>query len=191
MARRVSIVVVLVAMFFCCGCSRVAKEGLYSFQGASGKFIIIKGSGAQLSGLADGYGKVKIEPFTSDINSVCPRDFFSKLAIELPEKLEYRKEPKKDKPGIRFFQGPGDRTLVIRGTVIHYETADLMGVAMGPMEQAICRVSFIDQSDETVLGEVNCIGRVKSSLRKGPGELAEGVAKGVLGVLKPKKSEDD
>ena len=191
MVKRVSVVVVLVAVFFCCGCvSRLAKEGLYSVKGAEGKFLVIKGSKAQLAGLADKYGNVKIVPFTSEVNSVCPRDFFSKLAAKLPEELKYRKEPKEDDPGVRLFLGPRERTLVIRGTVIHYETASLMGVAMGPMEQAICRVSFIDETDDTVLGEVNCIGRVKSSLRKGPGELASGVAKGIQSVLKPKKSKD-
>jgi hypothetical protein len=57
---------------------------------------------------------------------------------------------------------------------------------LGPLDEAICRVQFIDAANGAVLGEANCTGRVKSSVRTGPQELAKGVGKAIKKLIKSK-----
>ena len=47
------------------------------------------------------------------------------------------------------------------------------------MEEAVCRIKLTDKSSGKVLGSGDCYGRAKSSLRKGPEELAEGTGIGI------------
>ena len=40
----------------------------------------------------------------------------------------------------------GGKTLLVRGTIIHYEDAGTIGTLVGPLEEVICRAEFVDES---------------------------------------------
>ena len=176
----------LLALSVLPGCGRGVKEGLYAVTGASGKVQVISGNKDAINDLANQYGNVTIESFGNSAHPDVPYQFFTKLQDKLAEEPKYRKDPSGDDPGVPFFTGPAHRTIVIRGDLIHYESAELMDMATGPLEQAICRVRLYDAASNQPLGEANCSGQAKSSVRKGPEELAHGVAKAVRKLLKPK-----
>ncbi|MCD6304556.1 MAG: hypothetical protein J7M21_06305, partial [Planctomycetes bacterium] len=72
---------------------------------------------------------------------------------------------------------PAGRTLVVRGTVIHYESASTLGFVIGPLEEVIVRAELVDKDTQRVLGRANCIGRTKASINAGPKQKAKGLAK--------------
>ncbi len=176
------------------GCSRGISEGVHALTGSSGKFVFIQGTKEQTSQLAGQYGGVTVEPFQNDVGEVCSQEFLNLVPGEITEALQYAsrsitdkvKGVSKDEKG-PFFTGPADKTLVIKGRVIQYDIGGVVDKAAGPLDEAICRVQFVDGQTGAVLAEGNCTGRVKSAVRTGPKELAEGVAKAVQKILKPKK----
>ena len=173
------------------GCSRGIKEGLYAIKGSSGKASLIKG---ETSRLAEEYGSFRVEPFQNDVGDICPEEFLAELGPAIEESLQYKsksfkdslKGKKKEELG-PFFAGPTEKILVIKGVVIQYDMGSLMDKAASPMDEAICRIRIYDGGDDSLLAEANCTGRSKSSVRTGPKELAEGVAKGIKKLLKVEK----
>ena len=192
------------AILFICsgmvGCTTGIKEGLHTLKGSSGKIVLIKGESETLETLAYEYGSFKVEPFVSDVGDTCPQEFLDQLPSAIENALAYKSRSLKDR--IRgkdkeelgpFFTGPVDKTLLIKGSIIQYEVANLVDKAASPMDEAICRVQIYDAADNLLLAEANCTGRTKSRVRSGPEELAKGVAKALKKLLKPKKekSEDE
>ena len=169
------------------GCyGRAIKEGYYGITGATGDAIIIQGARTEILNYANHYGNVKVEPFDSTMGSNIPHSFFTEVTRRTPKHLETREDELDGNPAKPFWQGPPDRTLIVRGTLIHYETADTLDVALGPTEEAICRVTIVDGSTGSQLAVANCIGRCKSTVRSGADELADGVGKAIRKLLKPK-----
>ena len=174
------------------GCSRGIKEGLYAVTGAGGKATLIQGRQDDLATFAARFGGISIEPFSSDVGDACPSEFLTALPAAIQKELQYRSRSLTEKlKGVDeaeagpFFTGPADQTLVLRGRVIQYDTGSIEDKALSPLDEAICRVQFIDAATGTTLAEANLTGRVKSSVRTGPQELANGVAKAVRDLLKP------
>ena len=178
------------------GCSRVVKEGLYAVTGSSGKAVLLQGNNAQVHRLALEYGGVVVEPFSNDVGDAAPQAFVDALSGAITKRLQYRDRSMGerfkgvDKEAVGpFFRGPAHKVLLIRGRVIQYDKSGTADKALGPMDEAICRIQFLDQATNTLLAEANCTGRSKSSVRTGPKELADGVAKAVRNLLKPKKDK--
>lgn len=179
----------------CCllaGCSRGIKEGLYAVTGSSGKVVILQGDEAEIAQLARQYGSVTVQPFVNDVGPVCPDEFLSTLPGAIEQELRYRSasfgETMKGKKGEElgpFLTGAMSKSLAISGTVIQYETSGTADKALGPMEEAICRVEVRDGQTNALLVKANCTGRVKSSVRTGAGEMAQGVGKAIRKLLKP------
>jgi len=186
--------VILLICFAATGCSRGIKESIYAVKGSSGKTVLIKGDSDQLGILAFQYGSFQVEPFNNDVGDICPQEFLDELPFAIKKQLSYRSRSFKDRLKGKekgelgpFFTGPTDKTLLIKGTIIQYETADALGKAAGPMDQAICRVQIYDADTNTLLADANCTGRSKSSVRTGPEELAKGVGRAIKKLLKPNK----
>ena len=78
-----------------------------------------------------------------------------------------------------YLSAGGTRVLKISGKLIQYDTGSTTEKIAGPMEEAICAVKLIDRASGKVLGIANCTGRAKSSVRKGPEELGEGMGKAI------------
>ncbi|MBN1436415.1 MAG: hypothetical protein JW936_05020 [Sedimentisphaerales bacterium] len=189
MSRRTVIVVLLLTAVLATlnGCvGRAVREGYHGIVGAAGVPLVISGQETQIKSIPLTYGNYQLERFTCDIGTLCDPQFFSALPNRVSQELSTREVDDED---VSFFVGPSNRTVIIRGRVIHYETADLLGVAMGPMEEAICRVQLVDADSGTVLADTNCVGRVESTVRSGPDELAHGVARAIRELLMPEASE--
>jgi hypothetical protein len=181
----------LILVIGAAGCSRGISEGVHALTGSSGKAMLIQGDPVEVAKISTQYGTMKIEPITSDIGQACPEAFLNALPGAIEEQLRYRdpsigervKQKHKEDLG-PFLTGPADRILVIKGRVTYYESGSLKEKAMGPLDEAICRVQFVDGANGTMLGEANCNGRVKSSVRTGPQELAKGIGKAIKKLLK-------
>ncbi|OQA02000.1 MAG: hypothetical protein BWY71_00178 [Planctomycetes bacterium ADurb.Bin412] len=185
---------ILSVWFGFAGCTRGIKEGVYALTGSSGKFVLIQGSQEQMSLLSSQYGGVSVEPFQNDVGEVCSQEFLNLVPAAITEDLQYASRSITDKvKGVSkeevgpFFTGPADKTLVIKGRVIQYDIGGVVDKAAGPLDEAICRMQFVDGQTGTLLAEGNCTGRVKSAVRTGPQELAKGVAKAIRKILKPKE----
>jgi hypothetical protein len=191
-ARYLGIIAVMAVLGTVSGCSRGIKEGLYTLKGSSGKTLLIKGDEELMGSLASRYGSFTVEPFDNEVGEICPPEFLSALSEQLNKRLQYppksfsdRLKGKDSEEMGPLFTGPANRTLRVTGRVIQYEQQEILDKAASPMDEAICRVKFIDGDSGQVLAEANCTGRAKSSIRTGPEELAKGVAKAVQKLLKP------
>lgn len=178
------------------GCGRGIKEGVYAITGSSGKVTLLQGQADRISNLAYEYGSFSVGQFNNEVGAVCPEQFINELPGAIEDELRYRKPSVQERLTFKdgqelgpFFTGPADKNLIISGRIIQYEAGDMLDKAAGPMDEAICRIRIIDQSGQ-LLAEANCVGRAKSAVRTGPGELAEGVAKAIAKLLKPKKLEN-
>jgi len=179
------------------GCTRGISEGFHALTGSSGKVVVIQGDAQVLGKASENYGAVKIDPFTSDVGNACPAEFLSAIPGAIEEQLRFRdpsmtervKFKDKEKLG-PYFTGPAENNIKETGRVIQNDQGGITDKAMGPMDEAICRIQFYDDSTGTMIAEANCTGRVKSSVRTGPKELATGVGKAVRKLLKPEKKKE-
>ncbi len=175
------------------GCGRGIKEGLYAVTGASGKTTLIKGDP---SGIAAQYGSCTVETFQNDIGDVCPQSFLDKLSGVIQEQLRHKPRSLGDKLKGKekgelgpFFTGPANKSILITGRVIQYDIGDIADKALSPLDEAICRVQILDANTNTLLVEANLTSRVKSSVRTGSSEMAEGIAKAIGKLFLPKKKD--
>lgn len=176
------------------GCSRGIKEGLYAFTGSSGNAALISGSTEQLALLTTRYGSCQVQPFTNQVGEICPPDFLDQLPPKIEQELQYQSRSftdtikGKDKEEVGpLFTGPKNKTLLITGSVIHYDIGDLANKVISPLDEAICRVQLVDPNSGDILTEANITSRAKSSIRTGTQELAHGIAKGIKKLLQTKK----
>jgi len=194
MSRRYQLMACLLLTAMLGGCSRGIKESVYALTGSTGKAVVLQGR--ETAGtLARSYGAVRVEPFASDVGDNCPPEFLARLPAAIQEQLRYRDRSFGETVTVKaseelgpFFTGPADKVLVINGRVIQYDIGGTVDKVAGPLDEAICRVQVSDSVSGAVLLEGNCTGRVKSSIRTGPRELAEGVGKGIRDMLKPNKN---
>jgi len=167
------------------GCtSRIIKEGYYGATGSSGHYILLAGDKKQCRKLPFSHGAVQMGSIQNTIGDACPDQFIQILPQSITnELLKKEKENDEEKP---FLRGPANKKLLITGTIIHYDEGKLLDQIVGPMEEAICRLQIRDAQTNTLYAEANFVSRVKSTVRKGPKELAEGIGKAIKKFLKPK-----
>lgn len=169
------------------GCtSRLVKEGFYGVTGGSGHYVLLTGEKDSLAQIRLQYGAVQVGGIENTIGAACPAEFLQ----DLPEAIQSELQPDepgdtKDKDKEPLLQGPAGKVLSISGSVIHYDEGKFLDKIMGPLEEAVCRLQIRDAATGQVLAEANFVGRAKSSVRRGPKELAEGVARGIKKLLKP------
>jgi hypothetical protein len=194
MTRALKIASILALASLFAGCSRGISEGVYAFTGSSGKSTLIQGDPAKVALLTQQYGTVKVEPFSNDVGNRCPDQFLNELPLAIQKELLYRDPSVKESLSGKkaeelgpFFTGPAEKVLVIKGKVIQYDIGGVVDKVSGPLDEAICRVQLVDEASGELLAEANLTGRVKSSVRTGPAELAKGVGKAIKKGLKPKK----
>ena len=167
------------------GCtSRIIKEGYYGATGSSGHYILLAGDKQQCRQLPFSHGAVQIGSIPNTIGYACPPQFIQILPKSLTD--EFLKKEKENDEEKSFLRGPANKKLLITGTVIHYDEGKLLDQIVGPMEEAICRLQIRDAQTNTLYAEANFVSRAKSSVRKGPKELAEGIGKAIKKLLKPK-----
>ena len=154
----------LLFMVIAAGCiGRAIREGVYGATGAGGTSRDIQ---LVTTNLAD-YDAVVVERFSDDTQGLGNEAFLAAM----PEKITQVLITK------TYLTRQGGKVLRISGRLINYDTGTTMDKIASPMEQAICRVSLTDVTSGKVLGIASCDARAKSSVRKGPEELAEGMGK--------------
>ena len=157
-----SLLVVLVGV----GClGRAIKEGVYGATGASGRARSIQSVKVNLAN----YDAVKVEKFSDDTQGLGNTAFLAAIPERVTEQIVTK----------TYMERQGGKVLRITGRLINYDTGTTTDKIAGPMEQAICRVQLIDAASGDVLGIASCDARAKSSVRKGPEELADGMGKGI------------
>jgi hypothetical protein len=157
------------AMLLLGGCtSTILKEGGGAVFGASGSFMPIQPVDSDKAARPLGaYQRFEIGSITDDIGGRVPGGLIADLHPAFESQLRSKKLP----------NVTGGKTLVIRGRIVHYETSDMLGFALGPLEEVIVRAEFVDADTGQVLGVANCIGRTKARINAGVKKKAEGLAK--------------
>lgn len=74
-------------------------------------------------------------------------------------------------------------TVIVRGTIIHYESSTTVGQALGPLEEVIARVELVDSNSGKLIATANCIGRTQETVNGGPAKKAEGLAKALVNMI--------
>ena len=165
------------------GCSTIAKETVGLVRGASGSMVardpVSEDPAARPLGE---YTQFELGPFTDDFGKT-PASLFTHLETKFAEQLA----------DSRLANRSGGKTLVARGTVIHYESEDLIGMAISPVEEVVARVELVDGASGQVLGTANCVGRGTTRTTLGVEQKAAGLSKAILSWIEkryPKPEEN-
>lgn len=169
--RTMWVLIAVLACGFAPGCwGRIAKEGLSVATGAKGLQVeIVPVSPGALTGGTS----VKLGEIVDDSGGRTPAGFGSMLRHEFAEKMR--------EDGIPT-QG-GGKAVIIRGTILHYESASLTGQVFGPFEEVFLRAVMYDAAGREV-GSANCIGRSTTTKTQGVGHKADGAAKAIVAWIK-------
>jgi len=167
--------ILLVAVSFqLIGCSTVAKETFGAFRGGKGVYAPIHpvSDDPQANPLGE-YTEFELGIFTEDFGGKTPSALMPAFRKAFDEQLmQY---------GLTDLSG--GKTLIIRGRILHYESEDVLGIALGPVEEVVARVELVDAQTGQVLGVANCIGRTTARVNSGVGKKAEGLAKAIVGWI--------
>ncbi len=159
--------VLLLSLLAATGCtSRVIKEGFGAVRGAKGVHVALQ----PLPGSLAEYGSFELGEFRDDFGGKMPPQLLAMLPVKFNEQLQ-----KADLP-LRA----GGPTAIVRGTILHYEAAGLVGNVFGPLEEVVARVELVDAASGRVLGTANAIGRSTESINLGVDAKATGLAKAIV-----------
>jgi len=176
MTMKRGLVIGLVGAVLIAGCMGTAvKQAYYGVTGASGRYFEIKNLGGPTSLLA--YRSAQVASFDpSPMLGAIPRDVVAAVRPAVAGKLAELDA---------FRTGGGKPTLLIRGKFMDYEPGGsalrAAGIAENPFLTA--QVEILNADTKQVLGIAMVTGTVKSAVRVGPDELAEGMAKAVKDLL--------
>jgi len=164
------------ALMLAGGCTSAAKQVLYGVTGASDRYFEVKDLGGERSLL--GYRSVRVEKFdTSLMRGAIPRDVLAEVQPAIQAKVA-ELEP-------FVASGEAEPVLVIRGKFHDYDPGGsvLRAVGFSGNPFLTAQIELVDGASNKVLGVAMVTGTVKSAVRTGAKELADGVAKAVKGLL--------
>jgi len=186
MKRAIGAVAMIVAAGFVApGClSRAVKEGFGTVRGAKGVYApVMPLAPSKTDKVLASYAHFELGTFTDDFGGRTPPRLLRVLPTEFEKELAVKKLP----------NGPGGKTLLVRGSILYYEAEGLMGLAFGDFEEVLARVEFVDKASNKVLGVYDCVGRTTESVNRGVEKKAEGLAKAMVAVISdyyPKREKD-
>ncbi|MFA6132949.1 MAG: hypothetical protein WC869_02895 [Phycisphaerae bacterium] len=154
------------------GClSRAIKEGMGKARGPAGIYMPIQPlSPIKNAPVLASYRNFEMGKITDDIGSRAPGELMYYLPRAFDTQLGKKKLPMER----------GGKTLIVRGEIIHYESAGTVANVMGPLEEVICRTELVDKDTGKVLGVANCIGRTQETVNQGVEKKAQGLAKAMV-----------
>ncbi len=162
------------------GCTTALKQTYYGVTGAKGKFYEVK---VVDSGVLATYRSIKVEKFTNELGERVP----PKVIAEVNERT-----PQMVADAELFY--PDGKSLVVKGRIVHFTGKSglkgSVGSVIGGGEECVCRVQLVDGASGDLVGEAVCWGIVKSAIRRGSGELGEGVGDGVVKWLEERLPDD-
>jgi len=167
--NAIRLFILLSAALTATGCTgTIIREATGAVMGGKGTFMPIQPLAADKTtkNLGD-YTNFELGTITDGIGGKMPADLTSHLHSAFSREVSSARLPS-DSSG---------KTLVIRGTVVHYESASTVGYVLGPLEEVICRTELVDKTSGQVLGVANCVGRTKAATSSGVKEKASGLAK--------------
>lgn len=157
-----------IAILSATGCSTAIKEGVGFATGPKGIYEPIQPpKGAGQSTMFAGYRRFELGPITDNTGSQVPQEFFNYLPKAFDKQLADSYLP----------NDPSGPTLMIRGQVIYFESEDLVGEVVGPLEEVIVRTELVDSQTGQVVATGNCVGRTDTRVNLGLQKKAEGLAK--------------
>ena len=169
------LVLMVTVSTICSGCvSTAIREGMGAGFGASGINKQLKSPGS-----LDGYKNFEAGTFTCDMVKQTPKGLLELLPTSIVTHLKEKNIP----------TGATGKTLVISGSVIHYDVADSkVSKVFGLFEEAVVRITLTDKATKKVIGISNCVGRSNANTNKGLEEKAKGVAKAIEAWIKDNSS---
>ena len=176
-----AMVSLLAAGLMCGGCMTAVKETVGAVQGGKGTFTPIQPLAPHKETRPlGGYTRFVLEPFQDDFAGKVPAQLKRDLNAQFLKQLAAKKIP----------NAPGGKTLLIRGTYLHYEGEGFVGMVLGPLEEVIARVQLVDQKNSKVLGVANCVGRSDDRTTKGIRTKTEGLAKAIVSWIDQRYPKD-
>jgi hypothetical protein len=178
---RALIVGLLAVVTVASGCMGTAvSQGFATVTGASPRFFEVREIAGGATAL-DRYQSVAVQAFdASPMLGVIPPDAVAETQAAALRRLVET----------RMFSAVGPAagakpSLVIRGAFVDYDSggsaARAVGFGVNPFLTA--RIELVDGETGQVIGIVMVSGTVKSALRTGTKELADGVAKAIKGLV--------
>jgi len=173
------------------GCTKALEQGYYTATGATPRYFEVKDLGG--STVLDAYKTVGVEPFdASPMLGAIPPLIVPEVQADIAQTLT----------ATRMFAtvirgAPPRGGLLIRGRFVDYDPGEgvVRTLGFGEYTFLTARIELVDTGANQLLGVAMVSGTAKSALRKGPKELAEGLARAVEGLLKrhhtkvPEKAE--
>ena len=155
------------------GCSvltgRAETEGAGVILGPRGSFVAIDPSDTTTPVL-DSYHHFRVGTFVGEFQGAVPDEFYPCLSAKLEKHLQHN-----------HLSAPLRRPrILIRGTILHYETAPLKSELFTPLEEVVARVECVDERTGRVVASANCVGRTMETINLGHGAKAEGLAKAIV-----------
>jgi hypothetical protein len=179
-SRTLTLVLIVAALGSMVGCGTAAKEGADLFLGADGTFVTIRAAQSTRSFFLADYTQFEVGGLTDDTGGNLPPYFMSDLRVKFAHELAEEALPN--------YAG---KTLVLRGTILHYEAQELVGKIIGPIEQVIVRAEMVDKASGQVLTTANVVGRTTSRVTLGAEKKAEGLARGFVAWIKEYRPDAD
>lgn len=156
------------------GCTTAIKEGVGVARGAKGVYAPIQPVAAVAETRPLGiYKRFELGEFVDDFGGKVPAGLMPAFRRAFASQIADNKLPNE----------PQGKTLLIRGRLLHYESASTLAVAIGPLEQVIARVELVDKDTGQVLGVANCIGRTTTRVNVGVDKKGDGLAKAIVSWL--------
>ena len=164
------------------GCTgTIIREASGALLGAKGTFTPLQPLAAEKEAKTLGeYTHFELGTITDSIGGQTPENFLTYLREEFPEQVLDARLPDNNT----------GKTLVIRGSIIYYESASTVGYALGPLEEVICRTELVDKATGQILGTANCVGRTKAVNNSGVKSKASGLAKAFVKWIEFRFPED-
>jgi len=164
------------------GCSTAIKEGVGVARGAKGTYTPLQPLAAEEEARPLGeYTRFELGTIEDDFGGQTPSEFFPLLQEAFTKQLEDSRLPNE----------AGGKTLLIRGKILHYESEGMVGVAIGPLEEVVCRTELVDKSTGRVLATGNCIGRTTERVNLGVQKKADGLAKAFIAWIENRYPEEE
>lgn len=176
--KRMLLVAVLAAVA-ACGCTTGLKQVYYGATGASARYYEVQNLGG--SSVLDRFTAVGVEGFdTSPMLGAVPSSFVGPVQAAIVRQLTETKMFQSVTKG-----APGRGGLLIRGKFTDFDPggSSLRAVGFGVNPFLTAQVQFVDTGSNRVLGVAMVTGTVKSAVRTGSAELADGVGKAVKGLV--------
>ncbi len=174
----VSVLALLVAGTGCVGTA--AKQAISGVTGASARYYEVKSAGGQTA--LDRFQTVGVEPFdTAPMRGVIPAPAPAKVQQAVVRHLTETRMFTSVKAG-----APAAGGLLIRGKFMDFDPGGsaLRAIGVGGVDPFLtAQIELIDTGSNQVLGVSMVTGTVKSVVRTGTDELADGVGKAVKGLV--------